>query len=341
MEEKEECIRERIKGVRVPTYGEVRRAVLSAFRESVSLPKGVRRKGMVKHLLKIDRIYRIVDSWVFSLVDKLPPPGAINEFYAEILATGGLRDYKDTLAKLRGLRKAYRNLWRDYRIKAKNTLEVKESNRIARIFVGRTLSFVRKLGRDLQKLRYVMAELRKLPCINFAQPKIVIAGMPQVGKSTFVKAVSTAEPEVSPFPFTTKEIILGHAYVDHLPIQVIDTPGILDRPFAELNDIERKALVAIRFLADALVYLVDPSPNAYYSLSQQLNLLLSIKSVFKGKKIIVIINKIDEVSPERVNEVRRKVKEFFDGEVYQASALTGLGIDAVMERVKSIFRQGV
>ncbi|MCD6324205.1 MAG: 50S ribosome-binding GTPase [Desulfurococcales archaeon] len=332
----ERCLSKELKGLRIPTYDEVRAAVLKAFQEPVPLARGVKRKGMVKHLLKIDRVYRVVDSKVFAPAEKLPNPDEVNEFYAEILAAGGVSDYKDLIWKLRGLRKAYRNLWREYRIRVKNTLNPKESNKVARAFVGRSLSMMRRLGTDLRKLSAVISELRKLPCIEFSQPKAVVAGMPQVGKSTFVRAVSTAEPEVSPFPFTTKEIILGHAYVDHQPIQVIDTPGILDRPFAELNEVERKALAAVRFLADILIYMVDPTPNTYYPLDQQLDLLRSLRSVFSGKEMIVVINKADAVNAEKVEEVEARIREVFGGEVFRISALKGVGLSDVMRRMRNL-----
>ena len=331
-----ECISAKMKGVRVPPYSEVRAKVLKIFREPVPLAKGVKKRGMVKYLVRIDRIYQYVDREVFGVVDKLMNPEEINEFYAEVLKLAGIPDYKDLLGRLRGLRKVLRKLWKAYRLKIKSSLDAREANDKAREFVGRVISLVRRIRKDLDALRVAIMELRKLPCFDFEQPRIVVSGMPQVGKSTFVRRVSTAEPEVSPFPFTSKEVILGHARKGFLTLQFIDTPGILDRPFSELNRIERKAVTAIRFLGDILLYLIDPRPGSYYSLDEQIDLLSSIHRIFRGRKIIVLINKIDEVSKDRLDEVLSKVREVFDGEIYLISALKGTGVDEVMERIYSL-----
>jgi len=164
-------------------------------------------------------------------------------------------------------------------------------------------------------------------------PKLVVAGMPQVGKSTFVRAISSAKPKVSPFPFTTKEIILGHIDLGALRIQIIDTPGILDRPLSKLNPIERKAILALKYLADLILFLVDPYEGAYYSLEQQLNLLRSILRLFEGKDVIVVINKIDLVSEKRLDEVEDKIKEVYGGVILRMSALKKLFIREVLGQV--------
>lgn len=44
--------------------------------------------------------------------------------------------------------------------------------------------------------------------------------------------------EVQPYAFTTKSLFVGHTDYKYLRWQVIDTPGILDRPLEERNTIE-------------------------------------------------------------------------------------------------------
>lgn len=44
--------------------------------------------------------------------------------------------------------------------------------------------------------------------------------------------------EVQPYAFTTKSLFVGHMDYRYLRWQVIDTPGILDRPLEERNTIE-------------------------------------------------------------------------------------------------------
>ena len=331
----QECLSTKVKSVRVPSYSEARAKVLRLYREPVSLGRSVRRKGVVKVLAKVDRIYSYVDKEVFGCVDRIMRPEELNEFYAEILALAGIRDYKDLFFRLKGLRKAFRRMWKTYRLRIKESITPKEANDKGREFVGRVISFLRRVRKDLDRLRVALEELRRVPCIDFTQPKIVVAGMPQVGKSTLIRRVSTAKPEVSPFPFTTKEVILGHSKIDHLTLQFIDTPGILDRPLKELNRIERKAVTAIRFLADVLLFLIDPRESSYYSLNDQLGLLRNVQGLFPGELILVLINKADETPKERLRQVMEEVRNVFDGEVYVVSALTGMNIDKVIERVAS------
>lgn len=50
--------------------------------------------------------------------------------------------------------------------------------------------------------------------------------------------VTRADVEVQPYAFTTKSLFVGHMDYRYLRWQVIDTPGILDRPLEERNTIE-------------------------------------------------------------------------------------------------------
>ena len=56
-------------------------------------------------------------------------------------------------------------------------------------------------------------------------------------------AVTRADVEVQPYAFTTKSLYVGHTDYKYLRWQVIDTPGILDRPLEERNTIEMQVRV--------------------------------------------------------------------------------------------------
>lgn len=57
-----------------------------------------------------------------------------------------------------------------------------------------------------------------------------------------------------------------------LDVQVLDTPGILDRPLEERNTIEMQSITALAHLRCAVLYLVDISEQCGYSLAQQADL---------------------------------------------------------------------
>lgn len=59
-----------------------------------------------------------------------------------------------------------------------------------------------------------------------------------MGKSSFVNSVTRANVEVQPYAFTTKSLYVGHTDYQYLRWQVIDTPGILDKPLEDRNTIE-------------------------------------------------------------------------------------------------------
>ena len=67
---------------------------------------------------------------------------------------------------------------------------------------------------------------------------IAVIGPSGTGKSTLLRQITGADPQVANYPFTTKGIQIGHTERRWQEIQIIDTPGLLDRPVLEMNDIE-------------------------------------------------------------------------------------------------------
>jgi len=162
---------------------------------------------------------------------------------------------------------------------------------------------------------------------------MIIAGMPQVGKSTLVSRISSAKPEVAPYPFTTKHIILGHVELGPIKIQVVDTPGILDRPVEEMNEIERRAVAALKHLKAITVFLLDPSRDSYYGFEQQVSVLKSVAEFVGKDKLVVVFNKIDRVDESRKAECRKIVESIGFSVDLEISALLGYGIDKMLQLV--------
>jgi len=162
--------------------------------------------------------------------------------------------------------------------------------------VARLASMVHQIDKDLIFLNEVRNVLRHLPNVE-DEFTIVIAGYPNVGKSSFIRRVSSADPQVAAYPFTTKGIIVGHRETGRQRTQFVDTPGILDRPVEERNQIEKQALSAIMNVAHVILFIIDPSEHCGYPMAVQLRLLDEVKTLVKVP-VLVVANKSDLISAE-------------------------------------------
>jgi nucleolar GTP-binding protein len=337
MEEREVVCPENIR--RLPTYSEVRKGILEIGREPVSLSKSVSRKALVKYSTRVERVFKYVENHLLARLREVREVLNI-PFYRELASNAvpeGV-DLLNTVGRLSGKLKAIRKLYREYRTRVLSSIDRLEAEELYREYVGRVLSVVRRLSRDIELLNSAVDELRKTPCIDFSKPIIAVAGLPQVGKSTLVATISSAKPRSSPFPFTTKEIVLGHIELNGTTVQILDLPGILDRSPEEMNRIERRAFIALTTVAQVIVYLVDPSEDFYYGFESQLNLLKAIHSLV-GQKVVVAVNKIDKVSDERLTRVVEALMKVVPGaKVLKISALRKLGLEELLSTLRNLLR---
>jgi len=157
---------------------------------------------------------------------------------------------------------------------------------------ARIADVVEEVGEDLQALNEARDALRTLPDVRPDEPTIVVAGYPNVGKSSFVNAVTRASNEIASYPFTTTGVHVGHVEVDRIRYQLVDTPGLLDRPAAERNEIETQAVSALEHAADAVLVLVDASGDCGYPLDAQLELRDDVAGRF-DVPVLTVCNKAD------------------------------------------------
>jgi nucleolar GTP-binding protein len=190
---------------------------------------------------------------------------------------------------------------------------------------GRISSILRATAKNIDFIIEAKMTLSKLPGITPNSPTIVCAGFPNVGKSTLVRAVSTAEPEIAYYPFTTKKVIIGHLRVDNHSVQIVDTPGILDRPMAQRNEIELEAIVALKYLAHVIIFMIDPSEACGWTFEQQLNLLAEVQKMFPMNPLLIVLNKVDITPPEKLAIAREKLPDS-----HEIIAIEGDGVEKLM-----------
>jgi len=191
---------------------------------------------------------------------------------------------------------------------------------------GRISSILRATAKNIDFIIEAKKTLSKLPGITPNSPTIVCAGFPNVGKSTLVRAVSTAEPEIAYYPFTTKKVIIGHLRVDNHSVQIVDTPGILDRPMAKRNEIEREAIAALKYLAHVIIFMIDPSEACGWTFDQQLNLLAEVQKMFPLNPLLIVLNKVDITPPEKLTIAREKLPDS-----HEIIAIEGTGVEKLMK----------
>ena len=121
--------------------------------------------------------------------------------------------------------------------------------------------------------------------------------------------------EVNHYPFTTKRIHVGHFTFRRLQYQIVDTPGLLDRPMENRNQIEMQAISALEHLGSLVLFLIDDSEDCGTSVKEQQNLLDEVSKLLPGTELVIISTKADihETQPINWQEVKDAEKEYIDG----------------------------
>ncbi|OGS41725.1 MAG: hypothetical protein A3K67_00715 [Euryarchaeota archaeon RBG_16_62_10] len=224
----------------------------------------------------------------FPSIERLSP------FYAELIdVTVGKDKLKKSLGAMDWCRgnvaRVAKASLREIAV-ARNIPRIDDLRRAA---YGRISSFVKQVDKELKFLSKARNTMRKFPTVSPDNPTIVIAGAPNVGKSQLVARISTAKPRVAVYPFTTQEISVGTFEMKYQRYQVIDTPGLLDRELSERNPMELRGILALKHLADCVVFLMDPTETCGYTMSSQEHLLGTVKKEFSSVPIIEVENKSD------------------------------------------------
>ncbi|WP_444317631.1 GTPase ObgE [Megasphaera sp.] len=185
--------------------------------------------------------------------------------------------------------------------------------------------------------RWLRLELKVLADVG-------LLGYPSVGKSSILRKVSAAQPEVAAYHFTTLNPILGVVNLpDHRSFVMADIPGLIDGASEDvglghdfLRHIERTKI---------LIHVVDVSGiegrdpiEDYEKINAE---LAKYSEKLARKRQVIAANKIDLLGDSDNLERLMDYMTAHGVEVYPICAMTGEGMDKLLERVWTMLEEYV
>lgn len=162
-------------------------------------------------------------------------------------------------------------------------------------------------------------------------------GLPNAGKSSFIRAVSSAKPKVADYPFTTLVPNLGVVKVQQYRSFVIaDIPGLIEGA-------AEGAGLGVRFLKHLtrcrlLMHMVDMAPPDGSDPADNVRVIVEelhkFSSTLAQRERWLLLNKIDLLPPDEVEERCQQLvdKLGWTGPVFRLSALNREGTDVIAGR---------
>ena len=302
-------------------------------------PKIIRAKR--NEVKRIQNVHNHLSKRIKSIIQSVPNLEEMHPFYQELSHLLVDNDHlRQNLGKLNGLIPVIRKIEGEIIRKVNEQDRPKQCAAVRRQFFARVSSVMRKQKKTLEYLEETRKNLRIIPTVETNFPSVVVAGYPNVGKSSLVTLVSSANPEICEYPFTTKQIIIGvHRDNSGFKLfQLIDTPGILDRSMEKRNKIEKQSILALRTISNIIVYIFDPTETCGYSIDNQISLFHEIKSNFiEMVKIpyLIVFNKMDFVKDGQIEYVIDKLGITRD-DIVLTNAKDGVNLDKFIDKINAL-----
>lgn len=269
------------------------------------------RKSKVIHRMELFAAY--LDKQLDLMIRSVPRFDELHPFYQSLLPetmeVGKIKRAVSQLVSVQKLIKKQLFLVRR-NMHSPATDAVPHMKRSSAAFFGRVASMVESLEENITLLQNANQLMKEVPDVRTDIPTVVLAGFPNTGKTTILARLTGSKAKIAAYPFTTKSLQLGYFTHRYHEIQVMDTPGLLDREKDDYNNIEKKALAALKHLANLVVFIVDPTPHAGYTLEQQQKLMETVKSRF-SVPVLLVFNKCDMAKENQLE----KAHEVFGKEV--------------------------
>lgn len=231
---------------RVRIQGDCRRKKVSK-RAYAAATKRVSSTKLAETLAqKYDIFASTLEEPLLRWLPQMPHLDSLHPFEREVVQLtlpNGFRSYTRCLKGVERLAssvKALREKEQADRKKIKNTYGIQQWFEKA---IKRMEQLFQERGVAIDNMKATNKLLARCEVINPLLPTAALVGMPNVGKSSIVTAISSGSPEIKNYPFTTRAISMGHILLEGRTkgrnrIQVTDTPGVMKR-----NDEERYAMM--------------------------------------------------------------------------------------------------
>lgn len=229
----------------------------------------------------------------------------------------------DVLTEIHEARKVLLETGKEWVHKAKYAETAKDANAITKEGIEHMFQLYEEFAsQPVSGILELQRSLRSAPAVQLDTPAVVLVGAPNVGKSSIVRYISSATPEVNNYPFTTRGMTLGHVEVfwsdddtiaravvpettsskkkKNLDVvtgkyafsqlcQVMDSPGLLVRPETDRNEMEELTLAAMKHLPTAVMYVMDLSGQAGDKCSSVQDQLQLRKEVSYGHVFVLCV----------------------------------------------------
>lgn len=166
-----------------------------------------------------------------------------------------------------------------------------------------------------------------------------LLGLPNAGKSTFIRQVSAARPKVADYPFTTLKPVLGVVSVDiDSSFVIADIPGIIEGAadgaglgLQFLRHVERTELL-LHVIDVGAERIGESAKAAFETISKELELF---SEDLANKTRWVVLNKLDQFPEDERDEKVAELKTDldWDGPLFAISAATGMGCDTLTNAI--------
>ena len=166
-----------------------------------------------------------------------------------------------------------------------------------------------------------------------------LLGLPNAGKSTFLRAVSSATPKVADYPFTTLHPHLGVVTIGQNERFVMaDLPGLIEGA-ADGTGLGTRFLGHVERCV-ALVHLIDVTSenpaDAYTSVRREIE---AYGAGLADKPEIIALNKADAMTAEDAETQRASLSKIISKNVRLVSGVSGAGVRELVNEIAAMLRE--